>query len=443
MGRVFSGIVVLVAVLFLASSAMAQAKKKKKKDTEAEKTVAAAPIVQENTLDGCRDSADNDGDGHVDCDDQDCQIYAICVQAPSVAAVTVVEEEEAVKEDTAQEVPVEERPESGLLCRDGKDNNNDGRIDCHEPSCRRFFYCRQQIYYRPESPNKRPGFYLSLGGGIAFPNFRKPSAEADSTRYGDIPFDPDMGLLANLKLGYFPLKWFGLGMNINVFATAATNEHDYFVSGDDTDDYKYEGLKIGGHVGGFIRFQWPFGRFVPFLDIAGGYSVARYEWQVYDPANSWDDIDTWGNDSDDDYYNEWDLSRGIIGDRDTHRFVSRHFTFALQPGFDVFVVKRMFAIGMSAWLPVIASNDSSTDNIGVMLHFTVTPMWRERRRIKPEYEVDEHLDAEVPVDVVVEEGADVSTPEAEASVPEADPPTEEGTEAPAPETEAPAAIDTE
>ncbi len=32
----------------------------------------------ENTLEYCQDDIDNDGDSFVDCDDQDCRIYAIC-----------------------------------------------------------------------------------------------------------------------------------------------------------------------------------------------------------------------------------------------------------------------------------------------------------------------------------------------------------------------------
>ena len=39
----------------------------------------SSPRTQnETTLDACRDRQDNDGDGHVDCDDQDCEIFAIC-----------------------------------------------------------------------------------------------------------------------------------------------------------------------------------------------------------------------------------------------------------------------------------------------------------------------------------------------------------------------------
>jgi hypothetical protein len=42
---------------------------------------AEAPpsVVRESALAQCGDGLDNDGDGHVDCADQDCDIYAICV----------------------------------------------------------------------------------------------------------------------------------------------------------------------------------------------------------------------------------------------------------------------------------------------------------------------------------------------------------------------------
>jgi len=46
----------------------------------ADETGDGAPMVQENTVDQCGDKKDNDGDGHVDCADQDCAIFAICVK---------------------------------------------------------------------------------------------------------------------------------------------------------------------------------------------------------------------------------------------------------------------------------------------------------------------------------------------------------------------------
>src|SRR4051794_21766196 len=40
---------------------------------------ARADVERENTRALCTDGRDNDGDGHVDCADQDCQELAVCV----------------------------------------------------------------------------------------------------------------------------------------------------------------------------------------------------------------------------------------------------------------------------------------------------------------------------------------------------------------------------
>ena len=63
----------------------------------------------------------------------------------------------------------------------------------------------------------------------------------------------------------------------------------------------------------------------------------------------------------------------------------RHFTFALEPGFDVFIAKRRFGIGLKAWLPVVASEDSETDNVGILMSFIFTPQWRGERTLKDKY----------------------------------------------------------
>jgi hypothetical protein len=46
----------------------------------ADETGDGAPVLQENTVAQCGDKKDNDSDGHVDCADQDCAIFAICVK---------------------------------------------------------------------------------------------------------------------------------------------------------------------------------------------------------------------------------------------------------------------------------------------------------------------------------------------------------------------------
>ena len=42
---------------------------------------AHAQPAAENTRAACTDRVDNDGDGHVDCDDQDCQDFTFCAAA--------------------------------------------------------------------------------------------------------------------------------------------------------------------------------------------------------------------------------------------------------------------------------------------------------------------------------------------------------------------------
>ncbi len=49
----------------------------------------------ELTLDSCRDGSDNDGDGHIDCADQGCEIFAICLEdtrQDTTAEATVIDD---------------------------------------------------------------------------------------------------------------------------------------------------------------------------------------------------------------------------------------------------------------------------------------------------------------------------------------------------------------
>jgi hypothetical protein len=363
---------------------------------------AAGP---ETTLDGCRDGVDNDLDGHVDCADQDCWIYAMCIpaQAPPPLAV-------APPPPPAQYValvPVAPGPERWHQCRDGIDNNSDGLTDCFEPSCQRGSHCRREMYFVPEPEDKAPGLLLSLGMGLALPNFRRPSATADSSRWGEeIPFSPDVGGLIAFQLGYLATPWFGIGANFMGGGTWASNRGAFDA---DEDSYKYNGAKAFAHAGGFVRFQYPAGRFVPFLNIAGGYTYARFYWDVFDGREYWSDIDN-------QYAEE---SYGLYYPSDSHTYTTRHFTLALEPGADFFVRKRSIAVGIRLWLPVFALpySESATDNVGVMFSLTYVPFWRERPMLKPEYEqaVNAPPRAEPAVEPAVEPE---SEPEPGRSVPE-------------------------
>src|SRR5438270_8518981 len=49
---------------------------------EAQAQALVVPVA-ENTRAACSDGLDNDGDGHVDCADQDCQDFTLCAQLTS------------------------------------------------------------------------------------------------------------------------------------------------------------------------------------------------------------------------------------------------------------------------------------------------------------------------------------------------------------------------
>ena len=346
-------------------------------DTPSEAEAAAetpADIESENTVEACQDKVDNDGDAHIDCDDQDCEVFALCVKGSA-------EESAEAASETPQPARItvfaaQQPKEIGRACADLTDNDGNGLTDCEEPQCQRHRYCRREMYEYPDDPSRMPGMFVNFGFGVALPNYRHPRAETDSV-YGDnISFDPDLGGMMDLQLGMLFHRFVGAGASLKWAITGASN-HDYHVFSDqDDDEYKFVGLKSSGNVGGFIRVQWPFERVVPYLNIHAGYSWAKHRLHVYDGANTWDDIEE----------HESDDSWPIEGEKDVVRpDTKRHFTFALEPGIDVQVVQRFFGVGLKAWLPVVASSDSDTDNVGVILSFSFTPQWRGQRVLKEKY----------------------------------------------------------
>jgi hypothetical protein len=392
----------LAGLIVVSAAAGAQAKKGAKKKVGIEKKVEAKAAVEaeatpaageaslegevadeaaapepapEGSLEACQDQVDNDLDGHIDCADQDCEVFAACVTASTPETV-----EEAPAEPVMMVAPPP-LPERAWQCKDGIDNDENGLVDCHESACQISRYCKRKMYERPEPPEKVPGVFINFGFGLALPNYDVPTAETRSDDYGRVPFDPDIGLMLDFQAGYLFLKWLGAGINFKYAATFASNRERYYVEYDTTDNYKYVGTKFWGNLGGFVRFQWPFKRVVPHLSLHVGYSSTKYRWHIYDPDNSWNDVVDYESDEDNNY---------IEGERDERTVPddggrSRHFLFALEPGFDAFVIKRLFGVGMRVWLPVVANENSSYDNVGVLLSFTFTPTWREAPRLKSEY----------------------------------------------------------
>jgi hypothetical protein len=87
MSRCFVSAMIPLAVALAGTAAAAQ----KKPAPEAPPCVCPAPAeapaasARETAYEDCRDGRDNDGDGHVDCADQDCGIYAMCVPGQAAA----------------------------------------------------------------------------------------------------------------------------------------------------------------------------------------------------------------------------------------------------------------------------------------------------------------------------------------------------------------------
>lgn len=284
----------------------------------------------------CADGQDNDKDGFVDCEEPSCKLSRYC----------------------------EAGPEMGLQCRDEKDNNNNGLVDCWEPSCQDTEYCVEKIFYEPEPRDKPVGLLLSLGVGLAFPNWRPPESDLQQDAQGNryvVPYLPDIGPLADLSLEYLFLPWIGFGIKGMVAGTSVQSLDEWY----EDDYYKFDGLKVYFHMGGFFRFQYPFERAVPFLDIAAGYSYIQYRWA---PITRFEES---GNTS---------MTLDKIMEPPSH-----HVTFALEPGLDFYIIKRMIAVGVKAWLPFAATGGSSMDNTGAMLTATYTPFWPEEPAVKPEY----------------------------------------------------------
>jgi hypothetical protein len=343
------------------------------KTANEEKVEKPSEPVSETTLDLCQDGVDNDNDSHIDCSDQDCEIYAMCVadskDEPAAAAPAGPVTRVAIIDSN----PVKEY---GRFCRDGVDNDENGSADCHDPQCQSSYYCRKEMYYYPEDNTRPPGLFVSFGLGLALPNYRYPHAETDSIYGRNISFDPDLGGMLDFQVGFMFLKYLGAGFNFKSAFTGGSNRDEQIFSEQSDEDYKYLGFKYWGNVGGFVRAQWPFERVVPYVNVHMGFSSARHRWHVYDAENTWSDV----------YDYESDDSEYIEGERDEKKSgAMRHFTFAFEPGFDVFVAKRLFGIGLKVWLPVVASSDSETDNVGVMANFTFTPQWRGKKQLKDEY----------------------------------------------------------
>ena len=82
----------------------------------------------ENTSELCKDGVDNDNNGKTDCQEDSCKEFIFCQSSTDL-----------VPENTE------------ALCKDGIDNDNNGKKDCQEDSCKTFDSCQPPAEPVPEN----------------------------------------------------------------------------------------------------------------------------------------------------------------------------------------------------------------------------------------------------------------------------------------------------
>ncbi|RLB45339.1 MAG: hypothetical protein DRI90_28545, partial [Deltaproteobacteria bacterium] len=106
-----------------------------------------ADICVETGAAECSDNADNDGDGHIDCEDFDCQ-YDPNVSCPnhetSDATCSDNEDNDNNSYTDCEDFSCQQSPQvtvcegNEITCADGLDNDGNGYLDCDDNACR---YC--------------------------------------------------------------------------------------------------------------------------------------------------------------------------------------------------------------------------------------------------------------------------------------------------------------
>jgi hypothetical protein len=98
----------------------------------------------ENTAAVCRDGIDNDGDGEVDCDDEECREFVFCAFADADAEGDVDAEGSRDRPNDEPDVPADDGgppclPDDACgpseICGDGLDNDCDGDVDDVAAGC--------------------------------------------------------------------------------------------------------------------------------------------------------------------------------------------------------------------------------------------------------------------------------------------------------------------
>ena len=111
-------------------------------------TTCATPT--ENTLGSCQDGEDNDQDDLIDCADTDCSAFTHC-QSPTENTLSACQDtldndgddliDCADPDCGSLSICVPSSENTSLLCQDSEDNDGDGDVDCEDADCENFDFC--------------------------------------------------------------------------------------------------------------------------------------------------------------------------------------------------------------------------------------------------------------------------------------------------------------
>jgi hypothetical protein len=157
----------------------------------------------EDTLAACQDGVDNDMDSFVDCTDQDCKVFKICVESDAAPAAGP-----AVA--PAPAIPAPKKESTLVECKDGIDNDGDGYPDCADQDCTIFTFCASGGGAAPGPVVARPAKEPRPSkGGIGF--YLGPFITPKGKRNAEIDFGTELKQQAKMDPA-FSLGFFGEGL---------------------------------------------------------------------------------------------------------------------------------------------------------------------------------------------------------------------------------------
>jgi hypothetical protein len=218
---------------------------------------------EEQQVEICFDSIDNDNDDLIDCDDPDCDGTASCTVQKEICNDGIDNDEDGVVDCKDSDCKDNRycRPKKEK-CYDGIDNDGDGLIDCEDSDCSNYSACKLR-----SSP------LLSIGLGTDFPTLVLNLTRGESVQYFlETSLSPSIQSSGSLVNQFSLIA--GLGYNIRAtnnlqilpnigLGGALMGYNDFLlINGEEVDSTSAVVLSFGLHVrqrildGAFVYADW-------------------------------------------------------------------------------------------------------------------------------------------------------------------------------------------